>query len=83
MQRTREDREQPDTRSSGISSLVHTFKGDKKGSDDGIVTDARVVEEEDEQVAGLSERDVELVNARRVLRQARWASVFYLITCDM
>jgi hypothetical protein len=61
---------------------VHTFKGDKKGSDDGIITETRAVEE-DEQIAGLSERDVELLNARRVLKQARWASVFYLITCDM
>lgn len=83
LQRAHEDADKTVIHSAGISSLVHTIKGDKKGSDDGFVTEARAVEEEDEQIAGLSERDVALVNARRVLRQAGWASVFYLITCDM
>lgn len=83
IQRAHEDRDTTITHSSSpISSLVHTIKGDKKGSDDGIVTEAKAVEE-DEQLAGLSERDIALVNARRVLRQAGWASVFYLITCDI
>jgi len=66
-----------------MSSIIHTFKGDKdsKEEDLGTVTEAQV--EEDDQLVGLSERDLSLVNARRVLRQAGWASAFYLITCDM
>jgi len=66
-----------------VSSLIHTFKGDKgsKEGDVGTVTEAQV--EEDDQLVGLSERDLALVNARRVLRQAGWASAFYLITTDM
>ncbi|GAA5881346.1 hypothetical protein JCM16303_000138 [Sporobolomyces ruberrimus] len=85
LQRAREDRDNTVVHSSGISSLVHTIKGDhKKGSDDGIVTEASPAEEDDdEQVVGLSDREVSLVNARRALRQAGWASVFYLITCDI
>ncbi|GAA5898422.1 uncharacterized protein JCM6883_001018 [Sporobolomyces salmoneus] len=83
MQRAHEDQDKTVIHSAGISSLVHTIKGDKKGSDDGVVTEARIAEEQDEQLVGLSERDVALVNARRVLRQAGWASVFYLITCDI
>ncbi|GAA5978577.1 hypothetical protein JCM5350_003147 [Sporobolomyces pararoseus] len=83
IQRAHEDRDTTVTHSSSpISSLVHTIKGDKKGSDDGIVTEAKAVEE-DEQLAGLSERDVEYINARRALRIATTASVFYLITCDI
>ncbi|GAA5856718.1 hypothetical protein JCM5353_003812 [Sporobolomyces roseus] len=66
-----------------VSSLIHTFKGDKgsKEGDVGTVTEAQV--EEDDQLVGLSERDLALVNARRVLRQAGWASAFYLITTDI
>ncbi|GAA5947707.1 hypothetical protein JCM3765_001044 [Sporobolomyces pararoseus] len=85
IQRAHEDRDTTVTHSSHsspISSLVHTIKGDKKGSDDGIVTEAKAVEE-DEQLVGLSERDIEYINARRALRIATTASVFYLITCDI
>ena len=32
---------------------------------------------------GLSDRQIELNNARRVLRMASWGAVFYLITCDI
>ena len=32
---------------------------------------------------GLTERQIELNNARRVLRMAGWGAVFYLITCDI
>ncbi|KAJ7205342.1 transmembrane amino acid transporter protein-domain-containing protein [Mycena haematopus] len=32
---------------------------------------------------GMSEHDRELLTARRVLRQAGWATVFYLVTCDI
>ncbi|KAJ7650967.1 transmembrane amino acid transporter protein-domain-containing protein [Roridomyces roridus] len=40
------------------------------------------VAEFDEYV-GMSEHDQELLTARRVLRQAGWATVFYLVTCDI
>jgi len=71
------------TGSHAMSGLIHTIKGDKdsKEQDVGTVTEAPV--EEEDQLVGLSERDLSLVNARRVLRQAGWASAFYLITCDM
>lgn len=72
--------------SAGLSSLLHTFKGDTKGEKEGSghVSEVGSSEYHDEdQTAGLSERETALVNARRVLRQAGWASVFYLITCDI
>ncbi|KAF8210025.1 transmembrane amino acid transporter protein-domain-containing protein [Mycena galopus ATCC 62051] len=36
-----------------------------------------------DEYVGLSEYDRELLTARRVMRQAGWASVFYLVTCDI
>ncbi|KAJ7636721.1 transmembrane amino acid transporter protein-domain-containing protein [Roridomyces roridus] len=36
-----------------------------------------------DEYVGLSEHDQELLTARRVLRQAGWATVFYLVTCDI
>ncbi|KAJ7745981.1 transmembrane amino acid transporter protein-domain-containing protein [Mycena metata] len=36
-----------------------------------------------DEYSGMSEHDRELLTARRVLRQAGWATVFYLITCDI
>ncbi|GAA6005912.1 hypothetical protein JCM11491_004058 [Sporobolomyces phaffii] len=85
-QRAREDQDSETIHSAGISSLIHTIKGDKdssKGSD-GVIAEVGAADSDDhDQLAGLSERDIALVNARRVLRQAGWASVFYLITCDI
>lgn len=37
--------------------------------------------QEYDELAGLSDRAVELSNARRVLRLASWSNVFYLVTC--
>ncbi|KAF7354431.1 Transmembrane amino acid transporter protein-domain-containing protein [Mycena venus] len=36
-----------------------------------------------DEYSGMSEHDRELLTARRVLRQAGWATVFYLVTCDI
>ncbi|GAA5935830.1 uncharacterized protein JCM15063_001818 [Sporobolomyces koalae] len=85
-QREREDADKTVIHSAGLSSLLHTFKGDTKGEKEGSghVSEVGSSEYHDEdQTAGLSERETALVNARRVLRQAGWASVFYLITCDI
>ncbi|KAJ7159620.1 transmembrane amino acid transporter protein-domain-containing protein [Mycena filopes] len=54
-------------------------KGEKGGSGGGSLHDDDGVDE----YSGMSEHDRELLTARRVLRQAGWATVFYLVTCDI
>ncbi|EJU03673.1 hypothetical protein DACRYDRAFT_93955 [Dacryopinax primogenitus] len=47
------------------------------------VTDAEKSSTDDARFAGLSEHEKELLTARRALRTASWAAVFYLITTDI
>ncbi|SCZ92675.1 BZ3500_MvSof-1268-A1-R1_Chr5-2g08093 [Microbotryum saponariae] len=57
---------------------------EKRGDTPGIDDEAhRRMEAELEQMQGLSEHQTELSNARRLLRQAGWATVFFLITADI
>lgn len=37
----------------------------------------------EEDLQGLTPRELELINARRMLRQAGWATIFYLVTSDI
>lgn len=66
------------SKSKGLAALVNRKKrAENEAEIAGIEHDT------DEDLAGLSPRQKELLNARRVLRQAGWATVFYLITCDI
>ncbi|KAJ7445009.1 transmembrane amino acid transporter protein-domain-containing protein [Mycena galericulata] len=46
-------------------------------------TDGSSSHDQVDEYQGMSEHDRELLTARRVLRQAGWATVFYLVTCDI
>lgn len=88
-QRAREAEDRTVVHSAGIATIVHKVR-EKKGSkdeNDTTVTEASVDNESNhihqDELVGLTDREIQLVNARRVLRQAGWASVFYLITCDI
>ncbi|GAA6061497.1 hypothetical protein JCM10212_000201 [Sporobolomyces blumeae] len=86
-QREKEDNDKTVIHSAGISSAIHKFKEKKgKGYDESAVVTEVSSESgshDYDDLAGLTEREISLVNARRVLRQAGWAAVFYLITCDI
>ncbi|KDE05771.1 hypothetical protein MVLG_03862 [Microbotryum lychnidis-dioicae p1A1 Lamole] len=57
---------------------------EKKGDAPGIDDEAhRRMEGELEQMQGLSDHQTELSNARRLLRQAGWATGFFVITADI
>ncbi|KAJ7840249.1 hypothetical protein B0H13DRAFT_2416288 [Mycena leptocephala] len=62
------------------SRLCQIWEGKDHGAD-------IEVHEENESASddlhGMSAHDVELLNARRALCQAGWATVFYLVTCDI
>ncbi|KAJ7728928.1 transmembrane amino acid transporter protein-domain-containing protein [Mycena maculata] len=58
------------------SSPVHEKSGDSEKANS---IDKGQIDE----YSGMSEHDRELLTARRVLRQAGWATVFYLVTCDI
>ncbi|KAM0754795.1 hypothetical protein T439DRAFT_377221 [Meredithblackwellia eburnea MCA 4105] len=76
-----EDADKTEIVSKGITQLFHSKeKGEK---DAGVeVTEATIVQGDDDLV-GLTERQKELAVARRALRQAGWATIFFLITCDI
>ncbi|KAM0792676.1 hypothetical protein ACM66B_002456 [Microbotryomycetes sp. NB124-2] len=74
--------------SAGLSKLVHRIK-DKKGEASSDIDEKGIQNSEmydaavEEDLQGLTERERDLVNARRALRVAGWASVFFLITTDI
>ncbi|SCV72669.1 BQ2448_4206 [Microbotryum intermedium] len=63
-----------------IAKKLQQRSGNPLGIDDEV---HRCMEAELEQMQGLSEHQAELTNARRLLRQAGWATVFFLITADI
>lgn len=63
--------------SKGITSLFRKVTGGKV--EDAMADEAPAQSEDD--LVGLSQSETEYSNARRVLRQAGWATVFFLITC--
>ncbi|GAA5932683.1 hypothetical protein JCM1841_006937 [Sporobolomyces salmonicolor] len=86
-QREREALDKTVVHTAGLSTLVHKIREKGKGgekTEEAAVQEVQEVPADDfDDMVGLSERDIALANARRVLRQAGWASVFYLITCDI
>ncbi|CDR48491.1 RHTO0S18e01222g2_1 [Rhodotorula toruloides] len=88
-QRERERNDTADFHSRGLASFAHTVKGKiGKGEKDHDVhvreaTDSPTFDDVAADLEGLSERELELVNARRALRVAGWATIFYLITTDI
>ncbi|KAK4701208.1 hypothetical protein P7C70_g5023, partial [Phenoliferia sp. Uapishka_3] len=65
----------------GIAQLFKPEKGEKDEKDDCVVVrEGSVDSAGDEDMAGMTESQIEYLNARRALRQAGWATVFYLIT---
>ncbi|BGP04053.1 hypothetical protein NBRC10513v2_007793 [Rhodotorula toruloides] len=88
-QRERERNDTADFHSRGLASFAHTVKGkigkSEKDHDVHIreATDSPALDDVAADLEGLSERELELVNARRALRVAGWATIFYLITTDI
>jgi len=68
--------------SKGFGVVFAKFGKEKEHGTDVEVHEANEANESDD-LRGMSEHDVELLNARRALRQAGWATVFYLVTCDI
>ncbi|KAJ7925099.1 hypothetical protein B0H13DRAFT_2574471 [Mycena leptocephala] len=67
--------------SKGFGLLFAKFGKEKEHGADVEVHEAN--ESASDDLRGMSAHDVELLNARRALRQAGWATVFYLVTCDI
>lgn len=88
-QRERERNDTAEFHSRGLASFAHTVKGKigKSEKDQEVTvreaTDSPALDDVAADLEGLSERDLELVTARRALRVAGWATIFYLITCDI
>ncbi|KAK4704241.1 hypothetical protein P7C70_g1968, partial [Phenoliferia sp. Uapishka_3] len=86
LRREVEDADKSVVTSKGIAQL---FKKKEEKEDKGEKDDSVVIQEgptqpqHDDDLEGLTETQREYLNARRALRQAGWATVFYLITCDI
>ncbi|KAK4050041.1 hypothetical protein OIO90_005231 [Microbotryomycetes sp. JL221] len=87
-QRENEMNDKTVVRAKGVSQLIHRIK-DKKGGGDissekQSETDSEALQHSiEEDLDGLTDRERELITARRALRVAGWASIFYLITTDI
>lgn len=91
-QRARERLDTGDFHSAGLASLAAGMKGKirekgEKGGDKGSNSDVHEVtvggahgDDATADLEGLSERERELCDARRMLRVAGWATIFFLIT---
>lgn len=77
----RREFERNDPRMSQTKGIAAIFK--RKQHAETKQLEAEMGPENDDDLIGLSDRQRDLNNARRVLRQAGWATVFYLITCDI
>ncbi|GAA5912023.1 hypothetical protein JCM8208_006461 [Rhodotorula glutinis] len=94
-QRARERADTGDFNSAGLASLAAGMKGKirekgEKGGDKGSDSDVREVtvggaqgDDATADLEGLSDRERELCDARRMLRVAGWATIFFLITTDI
>ncbi|TNY22244.1 hypothetical protein DMC30DRAFT_349246 [Rhodotorula diobovata] len=93
-QRARERADTADFHSAGLGAFAANVKGRirekgekaEKGADGDVrevTVGGALSDDATADLEGLSEREQELCNARRMLRVAGWATIFYLITTDI
>ncbi|KAL8283212.1 hypothetical protein RQP46_005990 [Phenoliferia psychrophenolica] len=84
LRREAEDNDHSIVTSKGIGQLFAKKEKSEKGEKDGDVVVVHETEHEgSDDLAGMTESQIEYLNARRALRLAGWGTVFYLITCDI